>query len=257
VSEQWVACPGCRENIRLTEEELETARGFCAICEARFDVTADVVSGEGPFRVAEAALALVPTTPPSGRIAVRETDGGSEIAIRPGPMPARLVFRAASAAPALVVPIVAPMLGFSPFVVVFMGVVLIPVCVFNYPTARRYLRAIAREKLTVDAHGFVIERRILGWPRRRRIAFADVQKAQVVDRPPDIQFYASWSKKEEEPPIPHAELVLRGGETIVLAHGMHHDRVTLEWIVATIERAARRARAGQAEAPALRAGGGA
>src|SRR5262249_54188605 len=48
--ERTAACPQCGRMVHLTEPELVTKRGFCAVCDARFELVPDLFVGDGPMR---------------------------------------------------------------------------------------------------------------------------------------------------------------------------------------------------------------
>src|SRR5262245_35675916 len=63
--ERTAKCPQCGRPVRLTEEELMSKRGFCAVCDARFDLLPELFIGEGPMRslvVPQVAEIAKPTT---------------------------------------------------------------------------------------------------------------------------------------------------------------------------------------------------
>jgi hypothetical protein len=82
--ERRVECPQCRRETRLSEAELAAKRGFCALCDARFDLLGDMVLGGGPMReqlVPRVALALAPL--PSDRVSVESLAPDAAIVLRP------------------------------------------------------------------------------------------------------------------------------------------------------------------------------
>src|SRR5262245_37646092 len=86
--ERRAQCPGCGRPVRLTESELIEKRGFCAVCDTRFDILPETLLGDGPMR-AQAVTTLVPSTlregPPSPRINVAAAlPGQREISWHPG-----------------------------------------------------------------------------------------------------------------------------------------------------------------------------
>lgn len=70
--ERWVDCPRCGHRVRLTVDELASKRGFCATCDARFELGTESQLGDGPGRElvhVPTALAIAP--PPGDRLVVR------------------------------------------------------------------------------------------------------------------------------------------------------------------------------------------
>src|SRR5215470_13510906 len=76
--ERLVKCPSCTREIRVTEEELLDKRGFCARCDARFDLLPEMFLGDGPNRSLEVVGAKLPDIPPSGKISVERAADGTE-----------------------------------------------------------------------------------------------------------------------------------------------------------------------------------
>jgi hypothetical protein len=62
--ERRVKCPQCRREIRLGEAELADKRGFCAFCDARFELLPDHFLGNGPLREVPLARAQLTVGPP-------------------------------------------------------------------------------------------------------------------------------------------------------------------------------------------------
>src|ERR1051325_9846618 len=63
--ERRTNCPRCGESIRLSREELADKRGFCALCDARFDLLPEMLVGEGPLRSLEHVQAADMAKPPT------------------------------------------------------------------------------------------------------------------------------------------------------------------------------------------------
>jgi len=79
--ERWATCPVCQRPVRLTDAELQHKRGFCARCDARFDIKAGTLRAAPlPFRDADTAE-LVPVLPGPPTPAIDEHAGGAEAAI--------------------------------------------------------------------------------------------------------------------------------------------------------------------------------
>lgn len=75
-------CPHCGGEIRLTAEELADKRGFCAMCDARFDVRPELLDPLPYRRLARVELALTPEPPPSPTVKVRDEGGDTTIVLR-------------------------------------------------------------------------------------------------------------------------------------------------------------------------------
>ncbi len=76
-----VPCPACGRMVRVTPEEQSRKRTFCAACDSRFEIDAELV-GSSPFRSAP-ALALIPASPaPPTRLIVMRGDSAGELVLR-------------------------------------------------------------------------------------------------------------------------------------------------------------------------------
>jgi hypothetical protein len=75
--ERWASCPGCDRSVRLTESELGGKRGFCAACDAQFEIRlGEVRDQEHPFR-ALAPVELAPLSPAPQRWLIETREGGA------------------------------------------------------------------------------------------------------------------------------------------------------------------------------------
>src|SRR3990172_6472024 len=81
--ERQGTCPGCGKPVRLTEDELVQKRGYCAICDTRFDIQPGMLEG-GPFRGGDALALARDTRPPSGRVHDLSDEHGLRIRVRLG-----------------------------------------------------------------------------------------------------------------------------------------------------------------------------
>jgi hypothetical protein len=79
--ERTVTCPSCSRPVRLLEEELTSKRGFCAVCSASFNVTAEMFGGPNPFRSMEVVEASL-SPPPQGGISIEERTAETTIRLR-------------------------------------------------------------------------------------------------------------------------------------------------------------------------------
>src|SRR5262249_2368582 len=67
--ERRTNCPRCFASIRLTRDELANKRGFCALCDARFDLLPEMLVGDGPLRSLTMIQAADLAQPPTSRMA--------------------------------------------------------------------------------------------------------------------------------------------------------------------------------------------
>jgi hypothetical protein len=72
-----MTCPGCAREIRLTDAERASGRGYCLLCDARFDVT--VEKAGALMRGAEVTVARMPSLPP--RVSVAASDARRFVAL--------------------------------------------------------------------------------------------------------------------------------------------------------------------------------
>jgi hypothetical protein len=80
---QFVNCPQCGFEVRVTDEEQRILRSFCTSCEARFDVAIDESVGAGPFRMTARIAGSWQAVAPTDRIRVTETADATLIELRP------------------------------------------------------------------------------------------------------------------------------------------------------------------------------
>src|SRR5215813_8370638 len=71
--ERTAKCPQCGRPVRLTEDELVAKRGFCAVCDARFDVLPDLLVGDGPMRSLMVPQVAALSKPPTSKL--QEVEG--------------------------------------------------------------------------------------------------------------------------------------------------------------------------------------
>ena len=83
--ERWSSCPQCERPVKLTDAELEAKRGFCARCDAEFEIKqAALRDAPSPFRSSDRPE-LVPTQPRPPSIHLQDESRGttSRLVIRP------------------------------------------------------------------------------------------------------------------------------------------------------------------------------
>jgi hypothetical protein len=81
--ERRIQCPSCAREIRLTEAELADKRGFCALCDARFDILPDMLVGSGPMRALAVPRVVLNLNEPPGQSLERVASGAdTDLVIR-------------------------------------------------------------------------------------------------------------------------------------------------------------------------------
>jgi hypothetical protein len=176
-------CPSCARLIRVTEDELVEKRGFCAVCDARFDITPERLEGATPHR----ENALVPVRPvppslPSGRLVVtREANGEAQLVVRGSKLPGLLT---APVSALLCWKLIDGLYwyGLSP-----MDLLLIPVVALAVGLPLWSL--FGRERLRVHAGGLTWTRELLGVRLARREAAGSA--TLTVEHPGEVGGLAS------------------------------------------------------------------
>ena len=80
--ERRVSCPYCKTPTRVTEGELIDKRGFCAWCDARFDLVPEMFVADGPHRTVAMVASSLPALAPTARIAVARDAEDREVITR-------------------------------------------------------------------------------------------------------------------------------------------------------------------------------
>src|ERR1041385_8280513 len=88
--ERRVSCPFCKATTRVTEGELIDKRGFCASCDARFDLVPEIFMADGPHRTVAMVASSLPALAPTSKMSIaRDTDDHEVITVssaRPFPI---------------------------------------------------------------------------------------------------------------------------------------------------------------------------
>jgi hypothetical protein len=249
--ERQVSCPFCKTPTRVTEGELIDKRGFCAWCDARFDLVPEMFVADGPHRTAAMIASSLPALAPTSKMAIaRDTDDHEVITVSSArPFPLRLglftvfwvgflVFWYANAiARPDLVSLVFPLLH------VAIGVGM----------ARKVLLEVrGRERLRFGDDALTLVRRGALLIRTRSVRYDDIVAVRVEAQPRPIwERNSFWSSRPSDQRV----LLLRAGaDPVYVADGLGHSVDAAAWLAAWIERTARSARRRGAEARPLTRG---
>lgn len=239
--ERRVSCPVCKTPTRVTEGELIDKRGFCAFCDARFDLVPEMFVAEGPHRtLAVVAASLAAVAPTSKMVVARDPDDHEVITVssaRPFPFHMALFtmfwfgFLALWYATALANPRLEVLL--FPLIHVAAGVSI----------ARKVLRDVrGRERLRFGDEALTIERRGALWTRTHRVSYDDIRAARVEE-----QARSTWERRSSlfssGAPDQRVLLLRAGADPMYVASGLGHRADAAGWLAARIEGNARSARA--------------
>jgi hypothetical protein len=202
---RWAACPRCERPVRLTEGELEAKRGFCANCDAEFElVRGAALDLGGPFRAGE-SLALVPTQSTRPPRTLMRVDERGVVTLAPEkPSLRELGIPALMAAIAVVGGLWVP--------------ALFTVAIFVALAASSVVRAFRRDRCAVH-DGFLWTRVGLAG-EARRIPLQAIQTIQIHDD--DVPFY--YLRIEHE-----------GGPAVLVGHGLRQTQAEITWLKEWVE----------------------
>jgi hypothetical protein len=226
---QRTSCPRCGESIRLTREELADKRGFCTLCDARFDLRYEMMVGVGPLRLLPFVQAVELAAPSirSNRRMMEITAPGrpTRYMIRPVPwlsnamLPANQHWGTALLAGGL--------FGKAAF----------------FPTAALLLLSLlfslfGREEVVLDGEHLTLCRGIRWLSRKTRVPFQSIEGFSVISR------VGVPSLRSERLRSPGALIqVLRAGqEPLQIGAGLDHDENAMQWLSDRLEHAVHIAR---------------
>jgi hypothetical protein len=235
--ERLVSCPFCKAPTRVTGGELIDKRGFCASCNARFDLVPEMFIADGPHRSVTMVASSLPALAPTGKMSVTREAGEREVitvsSARPAPVMLGLFlvfwfgvlavwYAQAIASPSLV------LLGF-PLLHVAAGLAI----------ARKVLRDVrGREQLSFGDDALIIEQRGALLTRTRRVRYDDIVAVRIEAQPRSMWERNSFMFSSGSPE--HRVLLLRSGvDPEYVASGLGHHADAAAWLAARIEATAR------------------
>ena len=233
--ERRAECPSCGRQVRLTEAELIEKRGFCAVCDTRFDILPDMLVGDGPMR-ALAVTRVVPSAlregPPTPRIHVSGEGGRREISWHPS---------RAAAVPAAV--FVAVWIGLSSFIFgkmpglpgPFMLVPVLFVIAGGWIGLRTLFGLFGVEKVTIENGRIEWTRGVGPFVQTRAARLADVSDVRLIERDRGGQ-----SSRRVVDTTLHVALL--GAPPIELCSWVGFERHEVEWLKEHLGAAIREAR---------------
>ncbi len=217
--ERHSTCPSCGCPVRITRDEQEQRRTFCAVCDAQFDISAQAVDEPSPFRQATALdLIPIPAVPPTQMVTAHLGDA-SGVTLRPasrfrlavtfGDVPAS-VFVAGWFLMEIL-----KRLGIDLDVV--LGLAFMLVATFVYRTIPRLAR---QETLEMEGSTLVVRERALRMTETRIAVqgIAGVRVSSDLDR-------TSQSGRSAVVRIDRADM-----PTVTIGRGYGYDRHVAEWL---------------------------
>ena len=234
-----VSCPFCKTPTRVTEAELIDKRGFCAFCDARFDLVPEMFVSDGPHRTTAIVASSLPALAPTDKMAVaRDADDHEVIMVssaRPFPWWEGLFtvvwfgFLAFWYSRAITSASLEMIL--FPLIHVTVGVMM----------ARKALRDVrGRERLTFGDDALTIERRGALLTRTTSVSYDGIVAARVEPQP-----RSPWERNSllsSSSPGQRVLLARAGAEPIYVANALGHHLDAAAWLAARIEHSARTAR---------------
>jgi hypothetical protein len=229
--ERTVKCPSCTRETRLTEDELTTKRGFCAACDARFELTPEMFVG-APFRAIE-VIGAKQVAPPTHLITVQETPEATTFRVRPE-VGFQSVFMMiwSVLAIGMGIMVIGTAHFFNPVAVIFPLVGLTLGCFALYRVAGEERIAIAGGKLRR-------ERRLLG--RTLPSLGQMVESTQEVALDEIQSFRIARSNFGKGQTNAHIK-VGTTGRPLKIGTFLGHDEEALEWLIRSFERSLRERR---------------
>jgi hypothetical protein len=232
--ERRAECPSCGRPVRLTEPELIEKRGFCAVCDTRFDVLPDMLLGDGPMRslaVTRVSPSALREGPPSTRIQVHGEGGQREVTWHPS---------RAVAVPMAV--FVAVWMGFSSFIFgrfpgfgPFVFVPAIFAVVGVVIGARAVYGMFGAEKVRIENGRLIWTRGVGPIVQTREARLADITDVRLVERERGAQ---NGGRRFDT--VLHVGLL--GAPPIEMAGWAGFDRHEVDWLREHIAAAVREAR---------------
>ena len=235
--ERQVSCPFCKSPTHLTEGELIDKRGFCAFCDARFDLVPEMFVADGPHRTVAMVASSLPALAPTGKITVaRDADDLEVITVssaRPFPLMNALfgVFWFAALAVWYANAIAQPSFSLLVFPLIHVAA--------GVGLARKFLKDVrGRERLTFGDHALTLEQRGALMTSTTRLPYNDIVAVRVELQPKSMWERNSLSSSST-PPDQRVLLLRAGADPTYVANGLGHQADAAAWLAARIESTSR------------------
>jgi hypothetical protein len=217
----------------MTERELLDKRGFCPVCDARFELGPGLLLGDGPLRAIDMVAAQA-VEAPSQRVSQREQAGELTVSIAPpGPSleTGRLLICAVAWWAFLLFWYTAVLHSSGPLQLLFLIFPIGHVAAGVAMLWQLLWDLFGREELSVAPAGLSRRRALLGLGRERQVPLAEVDRLELAE--PGERIDSGRQRKTKRPQL----LVhRRGSEPLVIAdHGLSTE--TLRWVQQRLGRA--------------------
>lgn len=235
--ERQVSCPYCKTPTRITRCELIDKRGYCASCDARFDLVQELFLADAPYRATSMVASSLPALAPTGKMAIARDDDDHEVitvsSARQFPYRESVFGAAWFTMLALVCAHAGT--GFDATLIV---IALFQATVVAM-TARGVLRAVrGRDRLTFGQAALRLEQRGALWTRTSCVPYEDIVAVRVEPQPP-----SAFTRNLSPESLHHRVLLERAGaDPLCVADSFGHYFDSAAWLAAQIDRAARSAR---------------
>jgi hypothetical protein len=230
--DRQVVCPRCEKQIRVTEVELAQKRAFCALCDARFDLLAEMLGDGDPMRSLEVYTPRALGRPPTSYMALED---GVALVIGQGAPTLTWVVPTALAGVGTAL-MAYSMLSLSHAFAGFVWMAGIAVAICALVGGRAHMQARGREQVRVAGRELVWRRQLLyGRWRVDRVAVTDVQRVRMRE-------VASTPAQQPMPTRYHVEVQIGGREPLLIGRGLHMSQAAAEWLCEWLERGLAQAR---------------
>lgn len=245
--ERTATCPECGRAVRLTEQELLVKRGFCAVCDARFDILPELLLGEGPLRTLEVVQVSDSAQPPTRYMRVLPTKGDeTHIRIRPRPRVRSFILGAgfsvwfASIFPAFW-HVFGRIWGHGPlFLLLFVGMV----GGMGALGGKALFHLAGVEEVTIEGRHLRRRRSLFGLGFTQSVPLEEVERFVVKDAV-QSPFDRTNTLRHSYPRLDQpkmVQLIRRGEEPLRIGADLGHSEEAMNWLCRRLERGLRLAR---------------